>query len=186
MRAPLHFVFTVPANPANWVVDVIDVPETNEYVCLNTTLNHQVSFHDSVTLQTKFHMSSHTANLTDINVTSNGTLVISSSRDGTVQTYDRRTNARGPTFRCTGGPILSCASYGTLVVAAEGECVWFFDLRTGRPMRRFDESHSEEVNVVRFGCGGALHSGGADGLVCVYDTSIADGEQDQFECVKGV
>src|SRR3990167_6374795 len=77
--------------------------------------------------------------------------------------FDRRSNAKGPTLRCSGeGPILSCASKGTVLAVADGSEIWFFDCRNGRPLRKFDESHSDEISVLRFrdGADPILLSGG--------------------------
>lgn len=91
--------------------------------------------------------------------------------------FDRRSNAKGPTLRCSGeGPILSCASKGTVLAVADGSEIWFFDCRNGRPLRKFDESHSDEISVLRFrdGADPILLSGGTDGLVCIFDCNVAD------------
>lgn len=174
MRAPLQSVQPVPGNVSNWVVDV--APGVGgELICNNTTLNHQLSFHDGATLQTVWHCSPHTANITDFHQADS--LVVTCSRDGSVATFDRRSGTRGPTLRCSGdAPLLSCASRGTNVAVADGASVWLFDMRTGRPQRKFDESHSDDVTTVRYLPGGAntLVSAGVDGLVCVYDCTVAD------------
>lgn len=175
MKAPAHVVLPV-TDQGNWITAIACVGL--EVVCCNTSAAKQLSFHDATTLQTTFHLSPHTANVTDVQLCGDGgALVLSSGRDGVVHSYDRRANARGPLLRCSGeNPVLSCAVNGPLVAAAEGTSVWFFDLRTGRPLRRFDESHSEEVSMVRFASGpaGTLLSAGADGLVCVYNTAEVD------------
>lgn len=115
-------------------------------------------------------------------VTSNDTnQLYTSSRDGTVKCWDSRTNKSVRTYRATAG-VLSLAYHATLDKIALGTelsgtdaVVSIYDVRSTTPIRTYPDSHGEDVTSLSWhATNHLLLSGGGDGIVNVFDTSVID------------
>ncbi|KAH9081352.1 hypothetical protein LEN26_021343 [Aphanomyces euteiches] len=108
--------------------------------------------------------------------------VVSGSNDGTIKMWDLRQSQPAPvqTIR-VGSEVWSC-SVGcgdTLVVAGAEDRAVFFDLRNGRRLGAYGESHMDNITRVRFHPyrRSEVITASDDGIVCLFDCTIADEDE---------
>lgn len=113
---------------------------------------------------------------------------MSSSRDETVRIWDTRTQR----------PSLSIAvndqvwsmdvnADETVCVAGSNACAHFFDLRTGKRLGKYDESHVDAVTKVKFHPVHETHvvTASEDGIICLFDCRVAL-EEDALQSILNV
>eukprot|EP00607_Mallomonas_marina_P000329 CAMPEP_0182433450 /NCGR_PEP_ID=MMETSP1167-20130531/63318_1 /TAXON_ID=2988 /ORGANISM="Mallomonas Sp, Strain CCMP3275" /LENGTH=358 /DNA_ID=CAMNT_0024622157 /DNA_START=351 /DNA_END=1427 /DNA_ORIENTATION=+ len=143
--------------------------------------NNSISRYDATTLELIRSVSVHTDRINSFETSSiNENIIFTASSDMTVCMWDWRTDCTSPTVRLTLPDEVSCVSVGKnelLIGAACGQSLLFFDVRHGNsslPLAEYSDCHHDTVTVLKF-CPHNLStvvSGGEDGLVCVFDTSV--------------
>ena len=111
-------------------------------------------------------------------------LIISASSDSTCCCWDTRTSNRPSNSISFPGEVsaMSLGVGGTLMAAASGTSLFFFDMRqTGMgPLGHYADCHTDDITSVKFhpeAGSPLLLSGGEDGLICLYDTSVSTNDE---------
>eukprot|EP01041_Mallomonas_annulata_P001640 gene1641-3179_t len=160
---------------------VFDIDTSLEESSLFLSLsNNTVSQHDASTLNSIRNGKCHNDRINCIECSRNNkSILYTSSSDHSACIWDWRTpglevmklNLPDEVFS------ISCGVDDVLLAASCGSSVHFFDIRGGAhaPLGEYADSHNDAVTVVKF-CPNNLSllvSGGEDGLLCLYDTSVS-------------
>nr|CCA26672.1 conserved hypothetical protein [Albugo laibachii Nc14] len=151
--------------------------------------NHQIQIRDKETLSHQIRFQAHSERINEIAPYSNCMLATCSSDEYT-HIWDTRQASPTPV------QIIHCQScvwsvsvnaQNTMVLAGTEDAVRFFDLRTGRQVSFYGESHSESITKVRFHPQKQdfIVSASEDGVVCYYDTRQTD-EDEALESILNV
>lgn len=115
------------------------------------------------------------------------------SSDGSVKIWDRRARGGGPqqTFRAQARSGVYSADIGlggtTVATGSSDSIISFFDLRRSTAvLGTYEDAHCEPVTQVRFHplCDSRLVSGSEDGVLCVFDCTIADADDAMLSIVN--
>ncbi|GFR41096.1 hypothetical protein Agub_g1740 [Astrephomene gubernaculifera] len=130
----------------------------------------------------------HSSTITDLAFggSSQPGIVMSSSADGTVVSWDVRTGQPTETYKVQGQEVFSFSSLGHVLAAGTAGEVRFWDRRTRQQLATLDDTHAEDVTQVRFHESGRILSGSTDGLIAVHDVSKSFIDDDVFQAAINV
>lgn len=165
------------ANKA-WLFDICKLPES---LAVSTSTNNIVLFDCETLNPLNTITKAHDDVITGLVSSNDPYTFISSSRDGTVKCWDARTRKAARTYRLNAGIISVAHHRGTdrLAVGTElkgtDAIVNIYDSRNSSPIVTYTDSHSEDVTSLSWHPhNNLLLSGGGDGIINVFDTSIID------------
>lgn len=181
-------------------VYIFDIcPCTDHSVMVSSSDHHLTHFDRELNAVSRFVAHSDSITAVEAPISSNNSLVVTSSADKSIRGWDVRCGSGNAVFQqhCTQEVLsLSCLKgvSSNLLAAACGNDIHFYDFRmsgsatdnsdgSSKLVSKMRDMHTEEVTALSFCPGGTmLLSGGEDGLVNVIDISIAGSE----ECVISV
>eukprot|EP01125_Pyxidicula_operculata_P007092 TRINITY_DN2414_c0_g1_i1.p1 TRINITY_DN2414_c0_g1~~TRINITY_DN2414_c0_g1_i1.p1 ORF type:complete len:286 (-),score=47.98 TRINITY_DN2414_c0_g1_i1:530-1387(-) len=128
----------------------------------------------------------HTARISKVFYSQTQPVIYSSSYDGTLRVWDTRTGKESRRFVVGSGEEIFCAGLSTgetLIAAGTSKndvIVW--DTATSTRRGTYNETHTDEITQVHFHPNreNELYSGSLDGLICVYDCSLGQTEDDTY------
>lgn len=160
---------------------LFDIQELQDSLAISTSTN-QIHLVDKETLATRNVLQrAHDDVITGLAASATRAELFSASRDGVLRCWDPRTNKPVRSYTAPTG-ILSLAHHRTLDRVAVGtemkgnDCwVNVYDSRSTSPLISYTESHSEDVTSLCWHpSNNLLLSGGGDGIVNLFDTTISD------------
>ena len=114
----------------------------------------------------------------------NSDIIISASSDHTCCCWDMRTPLEPVSSITLPGEIsaMTLGVGGSLIATACGTSLYFHDMRQldAGTLGQYADCHTDEITSVKFHPNAAVHhllSGGEDGLICVYDTSVSANDE---------
>lgn len=126
----------------------------------------------------------HDGSITDVHTGLLGdpNLVQTSSTDGTVRTWDLRTQDSVEKFSLGHIPVHSCTCNGRFVAAGVGEKVVLWERTTKKIVTTFEDTHALDVLQIKFNPSypNALVSGSEEGNLNVFDLTSTIDEVESF------
>lgn len=166
------YVFRVQHNPATGSVAAS--------VSNNTVKLYQIAG-DQLSLVGELR--GHTGTITDLAYDTEGQphMVLSSSMDGTVRSWDTRTGQQVEGYQMHGQELFSFSMWRHMLVGGTSGEVVFWDRRNRKVLAKLDDTHMDDVTQVRFHSSGQIISGSTDGLIAVHDVAKSFNDDDVFQ-----
>jgi WD40 repeat protein len=160
-----------------YVLDV-DISPLNNNLCLSLS-NRYLSYYDINTYGVLRSFESHDGRINCLRYSNtNSNIVYSGSSDNTVKIWDSRcTTATVKLILSDEVMSISTTFDDVLAAVAHGEKITFFDLRMGGNIKlgEYADCHNDTINTIDFNLKNnfILVSGGEDGLIYLFNTSVA-------------
>ena len=170
------------AQPDNaWLFDLCKLTKS---IAVSTSKNDVVLFDAERLTPLQTIVKAHDDVVTGLTANIDKSEFYSSSRDGTVKLWDPRTSKSVKTVRASAG-VLSIAHHtgldrlaiGTELKGADA-VVAVYDSRSTSALVTYTDSHAEDVTSLSWHpTNNLLLSGGQDGIINVWDTTVVDEEE---------
>ncbi|KAG2177821.1 hypothetical protein INT43_003068 [Umbelopsis isabellina] len=163
---------------------IYDVTANSSHVIVSAS-NNQIKLYNPETLSIANTLVYHNEKITKIKPVGEHEL-FSASLDGQIARWDLRTNNVVQQFKAAPSSVsafdINCN--GTVIAAgseleAHDAKLMFLDTRTSQMLASFDESHSDDITEINYHptIPHQLISASTDGLICQFDTSTYDEEE---------
>lgn len=160
---------------------LFDICKLSEALVVSTSTNNLIIYDPETLVPQNVITKAHDDIITGVIPSKESSIFYSSSRDGTVKCWDPRTRKAVRTHRATAG-ILSMSHHSIrdkLAIGTElkgtDAVVSVYDSRSSNPLVSYTDSHAEDITSLSWhSSNNLLLSGGGDGIINVFDTTIID------------